>query len=358
MHISIEKLNENTLQEAENLKDKVFERSESSEAFTLRASLNPKKYQKIYKDNFIDWMEYYVAKINNKVVGIIGLYTENDEDNKTCWLGWFAVEPKFRGFKIGKKLLNFAIDEAKEREFETLKVYTYELKNYLTAIDLYKKEGFEIIESDKKTKLIVLEKKIPYFKYKFEKNNVGMLVEVTPKRILKVIENEPFAIVSANKKEFSNDENKKRNKKLLKDLRKDLKNLDTYPLIGHWKKNKIDFIERSLLIKKPKNMSETEFFDIIKKYNQNNFIFKGNKYKFAIYDKNGDIEVEFNENKKNSVNIAFKKSLELENYFENDTIFETFFHLPKDNISGARAFPKEYDYTITLHHTMEIIKEK
>jgi ribosomal protein S18 acetylase RimI-like enzyme/G:T/U-mismatch repair DNA glycosylase len=158
MNITIEKLTENSLAQAENLRDKIFGKTTKTEALTLKASLNPKEYKNVYEDNYIKDMEYWIAKSNNEVIGIIGLYTENNEDNKTCWLGWFAVEPKFRGFKIGKKLLDFAVNKAKERGYEYLKLYTYDSDEFKIAQELYKKEGFE--EFNRKNKELYFIKKL------------------------------------------------------------------------------------------------------------------------------------------------------------------------------------------------------
>jgi hypoxanthine-DNA glycosylase len=150
MNVTIEKLTKNSLAQAENLRDKVFGKTTKTEALTLRASLNPKEYKNVYEDSYIKDMEYWIAKSNNEAIGIVGLYTHKYEKDNSCWLGWFAVEPKFRGNKIGKKLLDFAVNKAKERGYEYLKLYTYDSNEFKIAKELYKKEKFKQFDSKNK----------------------------------------------------------------------------------------------------------------------------------------------------------------------------------------------------------------
>jgi len=101
--------------------------------------------------NFIETLQgenhgqsYWVAlDKQNNVIGITGLYLDDDFADKesTVWLGWFGVHPQYRRQGIGSALLEFAINEAKQRQYEVMKIYT---TIYVSeAHKLYGKYGFE-----------------------------------------------------------------------------------------------------------------------------------------------------------------------------------------------------------------------
>lgn len=72
-----------------------------------------------YKDDI-----YYIAKHNNIPVGIAGLYTHNEIDNESIWLGWFGVLPEFRSKGIGKQILLDTIEKAKQYDKKYFRLYT------------------------------------------------------------------------------------------------------------------------------------------------------------------------------------------------------------------------------------------
>jgi len=89
-------------------------------------------------------MEYWVAKDKStlQIIGLTGIYTEIDDDEGDCWLGWFCVDKKYRDKKFGKILFAFSIEQAKIQEKKYLHIYTYNSKRYQKAIKLYQKSGF------------------------------------------------------------------------------------------------------------------------------------------------------------------------------------------------------------------------
>ena len=72
-----------------------------------------------YKDDI-----YYIAKHNNIPVGITGLYTHNEIDNESIWLGWFGVLTEFRSKGIGKQILLDTIEKAKQYDKKYFRLYT------------------------------------------------------------------------------------------------------------------------------------------------------------------------------------------------------------------------------------------
>ena len=139
----IEQLSYDTLKKAEKLRDDTFGNIEDIEKNLLRASLDKELHKQSLKQNDITTLSYWVArdKVSKKVIGLTGLYTEiYDEEN--CWLGWFCVDKTYRGKGLGKRLLQFAEEQAKSLKKETMHIYTYNSKKYARAIEMYKQFGY------------------------------------------------------------------------------------------------------------------------------------------------------------------------------------------------------------------------
>lgn len=86
----------------------------------------------------------YYAAVDNKIVGTVTLMKEN---YKTYELGKMAVTEKFQGKGIGKYLLEFTIEKAKNLGAENIILYSN--TKLESAIKLYKKYGFEESYMDK-----------------------------------------------------------------------------------------------------------------------------------------------------------------------------------------------------------------
>lgn len=84
---------------------------------------------------------------------IVGCFSFLKIENKIYELGKMAVQPNVQGFKIGQCLLAFAIDYAKQQQWE--KIVLYSSTKLGPAIHIYKKYGF---------KEVALEKYIPYLR--------------------------------------------------------------------------------------------------------------------------------------------------------------------------------------------------
>ena len=82
---------------------------------------------------------YWLAKDNDKYVGICGLYAYKSAP-KDAWLGWYGVIASERGKGLGKLILTEIMTTAKELGFETFRLFTDEEDNS-TAIKLYEKLG-------------------------------------------------------------------------------------------------------------------------------------------------------------------------------------------------------------------------
>ena len=79
----------------------------------------------------------FFAKYNDEIVGTVALLNESFGYE----LSKMAVSPKYRGLKIGQKLMDHCLEFSKSKNWEELIIYSSrKLEN---AIYIYKKYGFE-----------------------------------------------------------------------------------------------------------------------------------------------------------------------------------------------------------------------
>ncbi len=85
----------------------------------------------------------FFAKYNTEIVGVVSLINQ-----KTFFeLSKMAVSPKYQGFKIGQQLMDFTINFAKEKGWDSITLYSH--RSLKAAIQLYKKVGFKEIPVEK-----------------------------------------------------------------------------------------------------------------------------------------------------------------------------------------------------------------
>ncbi|MCD4847410.1 MAG: GNAT family N-acetyltransferase [Candidatus Aegiribacteria sp.] len=87
---------------------------------------------------------------DNNVVGTTGIYTYIKDENEAIWLAWFCVDPEQRGKGIGKKLIEYSINMAREYKKKYFRLYTSSDPNEAAAQNLYDKYGFKVIKRGKK----------------------------------------------------------------------------------------------------------------------------------------------------------------------------------------------------------------
>lgn len=88
--------------------------------------------------NYNRFGKYFVAELNNVIVGYIGSWFLSDLIHITT----VAVHPDFRRRGIGEKLMNYILDIGKK---ENCRLCVLEVRvSNERAINLYKKLGFEI----------------------------------------------------------------------------------------------------------------------------------------------------------------------------------------------------------------------
>ncbi|QIR35486.1 GNAT family N-acetyltransferase [Tolypothrix sp. PCC 7910] len=147
--IEIQPLSKETLTAAIDLANKVFQyqRWWEKASWAFKLSLMHGYLPKLLLGFLgISWCRYWVA-VNSQadVLGVTGLYTQRG-DAETYWLGWTCVNPEARGQGIGAKLVDFAINQAKNDGANDLKLYTSDLPSNAIARQLYERRGFELVQ--------------------------------------------------------------------------------------------------------------------------------------------------------------------------------------------------------------------
>lgn len=84
---------------------------------------------------------FFIAEINNEIVGGAGIAQLKGTDDKICELKKMYILPEARGKKIGKALMEKCLEAAKKIGFQFC--YLETLSNMESANILYEKYGFE-----------------------------------------------------------------------------------------------------------------------------------------------------------------------------------------------------------------------
>lgn len=84
--------------------------------------------------------EYYVLKLNDKIVGISGLYYDYEDPLNVMWLDYLAVLQEFQNKGLGTMLLDNLVKVAKKKNVKMLCVFT----DRNPAVIFYQKMGFEV----------------------------------------------------------------------------------------------------------------------------------------------------------------------------------------------------------------------
>ncbi len=145
----IESLSQDNLADTIKLVRKVFTLEASlpnPPEKALRVSLDFDRNKELLKELGIRKLAYYVAlnEATKHVMGVIGQYEEYRDPPDTVWVGWFCVDPEFRGQHLGESLLTWNMQNAKEKGYKTMKLYTTDHPSMKAAQGLYNKLGFEV----------------------------------------------------------------------------------------------------------------------------------------------------------------------------------------------------------------------
>jgi len=89
--------------------------------------------------------KYFLAELNNKIVGGGGIYPTDGLPPDTCELVKMYLLPEARGLGLGRTLIEKCIEEAAENGFK--KIYLETMPELKQALSVYEKFGFEYLKS-------------------------------------------------------------------------------------------------------------------------------------------------------------------------------------------------------------------
>ena len=87
---------------------------------------------------------YFVIEKDGEVFGGAGVKQLENYDGNVCELQKMYFLPEARGIGLGSKMMNICLQKAKEFEFKQCYLETF--PGMKAAINLYKKNGFQIID--------------------------------------------------------------------------------------------------------------------------------------------------------------------------------------------------------------------
>jgi ribosomal protein S18 acetylase RimI-like enzyme len=105
---------------------------------------------------------FFFAVLDGEIVGSIVIDGRKHEE-RGPELRWFALDPKARGYGVGKRLLHMALESCQSKGYERVHLITS--PRLETAIHLYKKAGFqqtrEFVDEATSTPLLAFELHFP-----------------------------------------------------------------------------------------------------------------------------------------------------------------------------------------------------
>jgi len=153
MNLVFEPLTKINLDEAINLVGKVFPDYLEHVRKIYSLSLSPDRSDEYWKTRNI--LEYWVVKddASKKIVALTGFYQLTKHSPDEIWCGWFCVDPAQRGKGIGRKTIEWTIEQARKREYAYLRLWTSTDPDEAIAQKLYDSVGLTIYSQkyDEKT---------------------------------------------------------------------------------------------------------------------------------------------------------------------------------------------------------------
>jgi len=152
--MKIEQLSDKGLKDAIALIERVFDSKPSDIDYPgkwLPLSLKESIKERVDSLNICTYLKYYLGidEETEEIIGIIGIYSLEVDENDSDWVAWYCVDNKFKGKGYGSKLLDFVINLSRKRGKKYLKLYTSYNTDIEKAMVLYKKRGFHITKEEK-----------------------------------------------------------------------------------------------------------------------------------------------------------------------------------------------------------------
>jgi RimJ/RimL family protein N-acetyltransferase len=72
----------------------------------------------------LEYWQVFLVRSQQEVVGVSGLYRKPGMSVDLCWLGWFAIRPKFRRRGLGSAAIHSLVSHAGTMNCKDIWVYT------------------------------------------------------------------------------------------------------------------------------------------------------------------------------------------------------------------------------------------
>lgn len=106
--------------------------------------VNDKNY---FEEESIKEEEFFIVRSGEEIIGTTGLTVYQQDKPFSIWLGWFCVNPVFRGNGFGSQLLTWTLKRVQERRFQNLLVETSDHENEAEAQRLYESLGINVFKT-------------------------------------------------------------------------------------------------------------------------------------------------------------------------------------------------------------------
>jgi len=84
--------------------------------------------------------DYFVLSLENKIIGVFGLYYDYEDPKDVMWMDYFAVKPEFQRHGYGTKMLESLENICRKKKVRMLCVFT----DNDNALEFYKNHGFVV----------------------------------------------------------------------------------------------------------------------------------------------------------------------------------------------------------------------
>ena len=117
---------------------------------SFRLSLEYEEEPELLNKSYMRRIGYWIMQDDtDEVIGVTGLYRRENDPSDLVWLGWYCVRADQRGKGLGRRLLEWTINIAREEGYKKLELYTSTDPNEARAQELYEKLGFKIVGEEK-----------------------------------------------------------------------------------------------------------------------------------------------------------------------------------------------------------------
>lgn len=149
--LTYENLTLENLSKAIRIQAAIFPHENDEDILRCSCTRDGKEIQGLF-----NYSEFWLVKNGENYIGLTGLYAYSKYP-KDAWLNWFGILPEYRCHGFGHQVLRWTMDQAKEKGYEQLHLYT-EIGDNDDAISFYRHLKFpeERYTAEKNVKNLII----------------------------------------------------------------------------------------------------------------------------------------------------------------------------------------------------------